>query len=487
MNISNENEINHHVHYPKKTDHVSLKTRIGWGAGGIADNFIMNALNILGLLLYVDYFKLSPILAGIAMFIPRFIDAVSDPIIGNISDNTRSRWGRRRPYILVGAVFSAILLPFLWMPPFLATAGNPWYCNGPFWYLTVIGCIYTTCYTIFCVPYTAIGFELTNDYDERTRTLAWRMYLGLGAGFLLPWLYYFCTLKIFPNEAVGARWVCLFLSIIIVITGVIPSIVCREKTEALKQESINFIEAVKYTITNRSFVIMLIAYVIILVGLFSSTSINMFLYIYYLFDGSKEIAGKFNGVLGLVASIVSYFSMFIVAGVSVRFDKKNGMIAGLAFALVGNILAWFAIDPRWPYAYIIPTIIMFLGWQGCWLMIDSMVADICDEDELKTGLRREGMFGAVKSFVQKASISITGLTGGILLWIAGFDQNTVGTTGMSEHTGITLKALILGVQVVGCLVGIIIFRYYQIDRKRSVETRRILDERKSKKDKTATV
>ena len=96
MNISNENEINHHVHYPKKTDHVSLKTRIGWGAGGIADNFIMNALNILGLLLYVDYFKLSPILAGIAMFIPRFIDAVSDPIIGNISDNTRSRWGKRK-------------------------------------------------------------------------------------------------------------------------------------------------------------------------------------------------------------------------------------------------------------------------------------------------------------------------------------------------------------------------------------------------------
>ena len=479
---SQTSKVDHHVHRAKAEDKVSLKTKIGWGMGGLADNYIMNSLNILGLILYVDVFKLNPILAGVAMAIPRFADAITDPIIGNISDNTRSRWGRRRPYIVFGAILSAFILPFLWMPPFLETASNAWYSNGPFWYLVILGSIYTTAYTIFCIPYTAVGFEMTKDYDERSRVLAWRMYIGLGASMTVPWLYYFCTLPVFGgNMAMGARVVCVVVGIIIIITGVIPAIVTKEKEDVQAQETIKIIEAIKYTMTNKSFVILLVAYIIIILGLFSAGSIGLFLQIFYVFDGAKEAAGKLTGVIGTLSGIVSYISLFLIIAVSTRFEKKTAMILGLVFAFAGCILGWFSMDPRWPYAQIITTVITMLGMQGCWLMIDSMTADVCDEDELKTGLRREGMFSAVKGFAMKAGIAATGITGGLILSISGFDQNTASTIGIAHDVAIKMKALSIAVPAAGLLVGIIIFCFYGITRKRAEETRRILDERHAEK------
>ena len=105
------------VQATKSEAKVSLPRKIGWGFGGLADNYIMNTVGTLASPVYNIGLGMDPVKLGIALFIPRFIDAVADPVMGNISDNTRSRWGRRRPYIVLGAVLSAILLPFLWMPP----------------------------------------------------------------------------------------------------------------------------------------------------------------------------------------------------------------------------------------------------------------------------------------------------------------------------------------------------------------------------------
>ncbi|MBQ9803543.1 MAG: MFS transporter, partial [Lentisphaeria bacterium] len=106
---------------PKISGRVPLKTRIAWGLGGWADNYTFVIVNTLFLFLYVDYFHMDPVLAGMALAIPRVFDAITDPIIGNWSDNFRSRWGRRRPLIAVGVVGCAILLPLYWLPPMLET------------------------------------------------------------------------------------------------------------------------------------------------------------------------------------------------------------------------------------------------------------------------------------------------------------------------------------------------------------------------------
>jgi Na+/melibiose symporter-like transporter len=130
-------------------------------------------------------------------------------------------------------------------------------------------------------------------------------------------------------------------------------------------------------------------------------------------------------VAGSLGAIVSYFSMFLVTAVSVRTGKKTGMILGLTLALTGVAGAWFAMDPRWPMAQLLTTVVSCMGLQGCWLMVSSMVADVCDEDELKTGLRREGMFGAVNGFALKAALSATAMIGGILLTVTGFNAEEI--------------------------------------------------------------
>jgi Na+/melibiose symporter-like transporter len=101
------------------------------------------------------------------------------------------------------------------------------------------------------------------------------------------------------------------------------------------------------------------------------------------------------------------------------------MMLGLTLALIGVAGAWFAMDPRWPMAQLLTTGVAAMGLQGCWLMVSSMVADICDEDELKSGLRREGMFGAVNGFALKAALSVTAMIGGVLLTVTGFDAEEV--------------------------------------------------------------
>ena len=414
----------HPVHIAPVQDKVSMKTRVGWGFGGLADNYIMNVLNMIFLVLYVQYFKMPPMLAAAALAIPRFVDAITDPLIGNISDNTRSKWGRRRPYMVAGAILSAILLPLFWTP-----LGDPtiaiWWKNPAFLYVTVLGVLYAVTYTLFVVPYTALGYELTPDYDEKTRVLAWRMYVGLLGSLTVPWVYQLSQNDAFSDEASGAFWVSVVFGIIIIITGLIPVFTCREREDVQLQETSPFFKSLGATMTNKPFMILLVAYIIIIVGLFSAGNLGAFVNIYYICGGNKDFGGLLVAVAGSLGAIVSYLSMFMVTAVSTRTGKKTGMFLGLALALIGVAGAWIAMDPRWPMAQLITTVIACMGLQGCWLMVSSMVADVCDEDELKSGLRREGMFGAVNGFALKAALSATAMIGGVLLTVTGFDAEEI--------------------------------------------------------------
>jgi len=472
-----------------------------------------------------------------------------------------------------------LLLPLFWMPLGMSTVTQTdWWKNGAFLYVIVLGALYTLTYTLYVIPYTALGYELTDEYDERTRVLAWRMYIGLFGSLTVPSVLALAQIDAFGDAGRGAFFISLAVAAVIIVSGVIPAIVCREKVEAQKQAPISFFSALKTTMSNRAFAILLVAYIVIIIGLFSAGNLGAFLNIYYICGGNKDFGTLMVGIAGALGAVVSYLSMFLITAVSVHTGKKTGMILGLSLALLGVAVSWFAMDPRWPMAQLISTVIACMGLQGCWLMVSSMVADICDEDELKTGLRREGMFGAVNGIALKAALAITALVGAWLLnasgfraeavdkfeektiaevilpvrdWnihdekfsgaIAEFDKSAiegnkrtafwrllkgenvyfrwydfdaavaaflprVETAALQpdnplkpemqsyvqrvkdgfvqeyaaqQKVSLMMKKLIVGFQVPGLILAIVIFCFYPISRKRAQETRRILDERKN--------
>ncbi len=465
----------HIPHIPGQRN-VPLRTKVTWGFGGLADNFMFNTLTALGTLVYVQHFKFTPEMAGLALAFPRLIDAFTDPWIGNMSDNLKSRFGRRRPLMLIGVLFCALLLPLLWTPIGLDTVNEPWHRNIAFFYVCTIGSLLAIAYTLFVVPYTALGFELTPDYDERTRVLRWRMLIGLIGSLSAAWLFSLAAADYFPNIGLGAFWVTIGVSVVVLISGLIPTFGCKENLEIEEQEPIKILPAIKYTMTNKPFVILFISYVTIIVALFSAQSIAPLIMLHYVFEGSEQAVGKFAGLLGTMAVIISYGSMFFIGYLSSKYNKRAAMMIGLGFVLAGTILNYFAIDPRWPWAMYAAGAVTFIGMQGCWLMIDSMVADVCDDDELQTGRRREGMFSSVKGFALKAAQGLTFGLGGYMATAAGYDQHSVDASGLDEGTAVKMKALLIGFQALGLVIAIVLMWLYPISRERAEATQRKLEE-----------
>lgn len=368
---------------------VAFHVRAGWGAGGITDNFISSISFALGMIINVTAFKMPAGLADLAIAIPRIVNAITDPIIGNFSDNLRTKLGRRRPMIAVCAIGSAILLSLMWLLPMLETAQNPWHSKAPFWYLAISGSVYLISYTLFMVPYTALSFELTDDYDERTRVLAWLMYLGLAASMTVPALYYFCRLPVYGEgvavEILGIRWASLILTVVVLITVLVTC----ERPEALIQPTTPIIPAIEQTLHNGSFIVLFITHIAAIVGLFTDETLGIFALIYYVFQESEpvdhakdhvSILGMFAGIL---AAVTAYLSMYIAARICRLAGKRIAMTLDLLFM-----------------------------------------------NELPTGLRREGMFIAVQGSSRKIVFAFTVLVGGYLLQWLGFDPETADKTAL---------------------------------------------------------
>jgi GPH family glycoside/pentoside/hexuronide:cation symporter len=455
-------------------NHVPIRTKLMWGFGGLADNFMFNTMTALGTLVYVNHFKLAPALAGLALGLPRIFDAITDPIIGNISDNSKSRFGRRRPYMFFGVLGCVILLPLLWTLPMTETAANPWYFNVPFLYIVAMGSLLALAYTFYVVPYTALGLELTPDYDERTRVVRWRMYIGLLGSLAAGWLFRLAADKYWPNLATGAFWVTTGVAAIVLVTGLIPVFGCREDLAIEEQEPIHFLKALRCTLTNQPFVILFITYVTVIVALFSAQSIQPLILQHYVFEGDAVRLGNFQGWLMTMGMVLSYGSIGLIGWISMRTSKRNAMMAGLLLAIAGSALLFFAMDPRWPWMIFVAYFFAFLGFQGCWLMVDSMIGDICDDDELNTGRRREGMFSSVKGFALKAAQGLTFGVGGYMATAAGYDTTNVEQSGLDESTAWKMKAALIGFQIAGLVLAMAIMWLYPITREKAAETQRRL-------------
>jgi glycoside/pentoside/hexuronide:cation symporter, GPH family len=459
----------HPSHPAPASERVPVWRKAAYGAGGLTDFLYPNTVNALAIPIYSIALAMDPLLLGVAMAVPRVVGAISDPLAGAASDNARTRWGRRRPFILCGALLGALLLPLIWLPPAATQIGR-------FIYLLLILSVYAAAFSIFSVPYGALGIELTTNYDERTRVMAWRGYVQTAGTLSSAWFYWFCLLPIFGNEVIGARWLGILVGLVMLTGAVTTVVVCKEKSETIaKQPKIPLGAALRFTLRNKPFLLLQSVTVILMLGLGCETVIGSYVHIYYTCQGSKTFASYITGIGGTLTIFSTLIALPFGLWLSTHSGKRQAALVGLLIALVGVCLMPFLLVPARPYLIMIEWVILAFGVPCANLMFSSMVADICDEDELVTGLRREGAYVAVGGFFGKVAQVGTLLLAGALPRMAGYVDTSVPPTVTELQV---MRAMLIGIQFVAVLVAIAIIWFYPLTRSRSEATRRLLDQRR---------
>jgi GPH family glycoside/pentoside/hexuronide:cation symporter len=461
----------------------ALETRVpatqkaAYGIGSLGDFFLANVLQGLASPIYVIAMKLDPGILGMIMAAARVLGAACDPIIGNISDNTHSRWGRRKPYILAGAVIGAIAVPLLWTVPrggLLIQAA----------YIMFIVAILMVACSLFSVPYGAVGLELTDNYDDRTRVFAWRNYVQTAGVFSGSWFYWFCLLPGFGNEVVGARWLSVIASVIILGAAATALIVVRPRIKAAVAgaKGVSLGKALRVTFSNRPFLLIQFAGLAVAFGTGIDGPIGMYLHLYYACAGNKTLASIVGGSGGTLCTLAIFVATPLGLWLSTKFGKRESAMCGMSIMLLAVFSIPFTMNPHHPYLVVVTWILSTIGMQIVGLMTASMIGDICDEDELATGLRREGSYVSVGSLLGKTCQVAVLLVGGWLPHAAGYlDLSAPPSPVLLER----MKWILIGTQLAGVGISLYLLWLYPLNRARALEIRALIEARRANaEDKT---
>lgn len=451
----------HHRTAPE--DRVPLFQKIGFGFGSIAQ--VLGSHSIANLANFVLNIGLgmNPVLVGAAQFIPRFLDAFMDPLVGHISDTTRSRWGRRRPFIFIGAILTGILFALLWALP------KGWSEAAYFAYFLGISLLYYAALAVFMVPWGAMGLELTHDYHEKTRIQAVGNFFGNVGAFAMPWLFALTQLDVFENGLQGARVVGALMGAVLCVTGLVPAFVCREKEVVVSHRTpIRLLEGLRITFTNRIFLLLMGSVFLAATSFFIVCTLSPYIIIYYVMGGDVKAASFFTGINGTAWVVSAVLFIAPVTWASTHLGKKATFMAFLFVNLLGHLSKIWCYNPAHPWLVVVPPALVSAGFVALWVIGASMMADICDLDELKTGTHRAGSYQAVNGWIIKTGISVATLISGILLVRTGF--NAALPTQPAE-TIIRLRILEAGIPALATVVAIVIIGFYPLSESRVYEIR----------------
>lgn len=454
-----------------KEKKLGVGEKIAFGFGNMNNLLMNNILNVLLNPIYNIALGVSPALIGYAAAIPRLWDAVSDPLVGFLSDNFRSRWGRRKPFMLIGAIISALsLMAIWWVPSF-------WGEQSMFFYLVVMSLIFYTGNTFFLVPYGGLGLALSDDYHERTNLFAYKAVVDALGGFLLPWIYWLTTRSCFENTLQGARVLGFGMGLWILVFTVIPIAFCRERYDAkvARQEKIPLWRSIRETVQNKPFLLLTFAVTLMFFGFYASSAICSYLNIFYIFNGVEKEASVYVGLSGTLWKISSLVSLPIVVFISRKLEKRTVFLIAMILAFSGSISSWWCINPNYPALQLIPSVLNGPGISCVLMLCESMLADVCDLDEVANGSRREAMFSAIYGWFSKVGLTLALALSGLLLVWCGFDI----ALGAAQTAGTILAMRILAavVPASGMFVAIVLIAFYPLNERRMQEVRKTLNSR----------
>jgi GPH family glycoside/pentoside/hexuronide:cation symporter len=479
----------HHTTAPE--DRISIPRRIAYGLGAFTNNLLGAASGGMMIVLNLGL-GMDPSLVGWLGALPRLTDAFTDPVMGYISDNTRSRWGRRRPYIFCGAFLTAVLFILLWRLPH--GQSEMWY----FVYFLVGSIFFFIAYTMFATPWVALGYELTPDYNERTRLMGTQNFIGQLAFTVSPWfLLIMNSGKFFRNEAgepdqvAGAFGLAVVIGIVTIALGILPAIFLRERMAAVAESEraaharpgfltsmVAFFRGFATTLKSGPFLKLCATAFLVFNGFMLIASFQYYVIIYYVMGGDEIAGAKWAGLAGTFGAVANFAIVAGMAWLGTRIGKRRALMLSVALSIVGYCLKWVCYRPDIPWLVVVPAPLISFGLGGLFTLIPSMIADVVDVDELETHQRREGMYGSIFWWTIKLGMSAALAMSGYVLNATGFDVDL--GPDQAARTLTLMRVADIGIPVVTSAISLWALYRFPITEEVANRVRRQLEERRGR-------
>jgi GPH family glycoside/pentoside/hexuronide:cation symporter len=412
-------------------DRIPFSQKVIYGLGAFVNNTLAAAIGGMVIVLNLGL-GMNPALVGLLSALPRLTDAFTDPLMGYISDNTRSRWGRRRPYIFIGAILVGLIYALLWQLP--ADKSESFY----FWYFLSGSLLFYLAYTIFATPWVALGYELTPDYHERTRLMGVQNFVGQLAYVVAPWfLLIMQSERWFDGMVDGAAGLAIVIGMLVMVIGVLPAIFLHERFSGnMSKEEVrkhtffdtisDFIQGFKTTVKFKPFLLLCIATFLVFNGFMMVASFQFYVIIYYVFAGDTVAGAEYAGYAGTLGAVSTFCVILFITWLGTHIGKRRAFFFAIAMSMIGYALKWVCYNPETPLLLLVPAPFLAFGLGGLFTLMPSMIADVIDEDELQTSERREGMYGSIFWWVVKLGMAAALAAGGFLLNATGFNIDLQG-------------------------------------------------------------
>ena len=461
---------------------VPFGQKVAFGLGMLANQMFPAALGIFMVVLVQDM-GFPGWMWGVLFFLPRVFDSVTDPIMGFISDNTRSTWGRRKQYVFVGAIVMGISFVAMWQ---LYRVDG---VNHNFVYFLCWSIVFYAGLTLFSIPYVAMGYEMSDDFHERTSIMAVAQWIGQWAWVIAPWFWVVMyDPEWFENADTATRTLSIWVGVVCMLLAMVPAIFLPSRSTkddthlvpltwanfggGMKEILIGFKEA----FGSVPFRKLCFATFLIFNAFNTVAAFSFFIVVYHLFAGNAPAAGIWPTLFGSVGALVTTFAVIpTVAWMSKKMGKKNAFMLSQGISIIGYVLLWFLMIPGKPWMFMFALPFFSFGIGGLFTLMMSMTADVCDLDELATGKRREGIFGAIYWWMVKFGFAIAGLLSGAIMSFVGFAPGAA-TQAAGAVDG--LRLFYSGVPIFGTLLAMWVMHDYDLDEKRATEVHAEIERRK---------
>jgi GPH family glycoside/pentoside/hexuronide:cation symporter len=459
---------------------LPMRQKVGYGLGSFLD--MWGHWLYAGLVWQVFNMDLgvAPGLIATVMLVKTVVDAMSDAVFGWASDNTRTRWGRRRPYILVGGLLAGAALPLLF------AVGRGWTEQQYFIFMLASVLLYVPLMSCFNMPWVSLGTEMTPDYHERTTVMSVKnaiQKLPEVAMFAAPM---FVTWSIFngpdgkPDAVRGAQVYTSILGLVMMACAVAIFTQVKERyyervvvTQSFK---VPFAETLYRTLRNRPFRLLLSGMLVYGLATAMVGTLGYYTTVYYVCRGDLAQGATWNTWMGVSSMVMGLVGIPFAGALARRWGKRNALATVLGLAALAFVGDWWFYNPDLPALQLLASGCVAFTGAGFWTLYGSALADVIDHDELACGQRREGAFAACQSWTSKAGMALGSFASGWILQFTGFDAKLEGL--QSPETLTMIRLLLSGVPAIGLVIAMLVVLRFPLTEIGMLAIRRDLEARR---------